>query len=198
MPSWTTWRSNFNPKRSMAMNEGNTALAGANLGPFNPEDQMSVRSFFEKIADTVCDASELSKEVARLRTELEHLAQEVQIVREQNWRMDQEIVELRSQRDSARADNENLRGLLNKQSSELQRFQEANTRMADEADRHNEDHQQMAQTLRTVRDERDEAQVTVMELEEKLQAVIREAGDWKDKAQGCQAKLDTLKSIFTE
>ena len=177
------------------MFEGTTAIQ---VSPFNPEDREMTKAFFANIADMVVDRSELAKTVEVIRAELDQLRREIEAVREANYRMDQEIVELRSQRDEAKqesAEKGRRIGELELANANLERSNEALNRQL----------QEWMETMATVRNDRDTAQYRVVELEEEvgrltgsLSDAERNAVHWQGLANACQSKLDTLRSVFRD
>lgn len=186
------------------MSEGTTAFP---VSPFNPEDAMSVQSFMASIADTIVQASQLAKTVKELRWQLDALKDDVDKYHAENVRMDKEIIELRDQRNSARADNENLRETLRRVSDERDSLQRDKETLSGSYDALASRNDSLCADLAQARKERDDAQMKVMELEDRLDTTLRdsinnvgeakaEAEHWKSLANVCQSKLDTLRSVF--
>lgn len=178
------------------MNDGNTATASPVSPVFNPEDAMQTRSFFEKIADTIVEASELRKIVAEMRRELNFLREDIDKVRNENWRMDQEIVELRGQRDRLLAESAEKGKRIGELELENANLVRSNSALSN----HLQDADEVVKTFRndfgSVGKERDDAQFRTMELEETLRKVEAETLEWRAKAEAAESKLATLKGIF--
>lgn len=189
-----TWKSNFKPKRSNPMSEGTTAIQ---VSPFNPGDREMAKTFFEQIANTVVDASELRKEVAELKHELEGIRADIQRVQDANFRMDQQITQLRSERDE-----------LQREVSEVQRINDdltnSNARLGNRCD-------SLEQALYTMQAQRDEwqekhkaeleakeaAQIQVMELEETVKGLTGTLDGWRQRAEAAERDMETVRNVFT-
>lgn len=176
------------------MSEGTTAIQ---VSPFNPGDREMAKTFFEQIANTVVDASELRKEVAELKHELEGIRADIQRVQEQNFRMDQQITQLRSERDE-----------LQREVSELNRINtdlvNSNARLGNRCD-------SLEQSMYTMEAQRNEwqdkhrveleakeaAQMQVMELEETVKGLTETLEGWKQRAEAAERDMETVRNVFT-
>lgn len=180
------------------MTEGNTATTGnTGIGPFNPEDQAMTRSFFEKIADTVVQASELAKVVEQMRSELDALRASIEQVRSDNARMDAEIYDLRSQRDSLRQECAEKGTRIGQLSLENENLSRKNESLAERLQEAEMSISALGEEVIALRLSRDNAEYRSVELDDTLRHVEEDRQGWKEKAEGCESKLATLKSIFT-
>lgn len=175
------------------MSEGTTAIQ---VSPFNPGDREMAKTFFEQIANTVVDASELRKEVAELKHELEGIRADIQRVQEQNFRMDQQITQLRSERDE-----------LQRELGEVRRANDdlsiSNTQLANRCD-------SLEQSLYTTEHQRDEWQdkhkniledrdaqlIKVMELEEMVKGLTETLEGWRQRAEAAERDMETVRNVF--
>lgn len=180
------------------MNDGNTAIQVSPVvqAAFNVEDPMSVRSFFEQIANTVVDASELSKEVARLRAQLQELAAQIESVRNANFHMDQEISELREQRDNLRRDSAEKGTRIGQLELEARNYEARTESLARQLEQAEQERDRYRTSYNTATHENDDAQMKVMEMEETVKAMEETLRGWEQRATNCETKLATLKEVF--
>lgn len=162
------------------------------MSDFNPEDANAVSRFFQSIADKVVLASTLPKEVQELREELEKLKADVAAYRDHIARADEEITNLRRERQQLQDENAGLQSDLN---AERQAKTVAETRWnqsCTERDRWHNDFIAASTDLETVKKERDEAQMKIMELEETVKYLQHQC----DKAEESHRSVaDRLNSI---
>jgi chromosome segregation ATPase len=177
------------------MSEGNTAMS---VSPFNPEDRETTKTFFQGIADTIVDASELRKTVQAMREELDGLRKDIEKVRHDNAAMDAEIYDLRHQRDTLRSESAEKGRRIGELELENANLSRRNEHLAERVQELEMNISSIGQELSDTRMVRDDAQLRVMELEETLRSVETDRERWYNKAAECQTKLDTLRSIFTE
>lgn len=176
------------------MTEGNTAIQ---VSPFNPEDREMTRGFFEKIADTVVEASELTKVVAQLRGDLDRLRIDVESYRAENFRLDSEVQELRGQRDEARSEAHGLREVCHKQEVEVTNLNMRNDNLARLLQEAEASNAELIDSRRAMTMERDDAQIKVMELEDSFRQMEQANCVLLERANRAEGKLETLRSIFT-
>ena len=176
------------------MSEGNTAMS---VSPFNPEDRETTKTFFQGIADTIVDASELRKTVQAMREELDGLRNDIEKVRHDNAAMDAEIYDLRHQRDTLRSESAEKGRRIGELELECANLRRSNESLTEQVSERTGMIDQLSNELDLTRTARDDAQLRVMELDEALRKVETERQEWYDRALSCQTKLDTLRSIFT-
>lgn len=145
----------------------------------NTDDANSVSSFFQSLADKVVLASTLPKEVAELRAVVEKLKADVEAYREHNARMDEEITNLRRERQQLQDENALLRKDLEQQRAAHELAESRWGQACQERDRWHNQFIDTAQALDDTKQARDDAQMKVMELEDQL----RKAYEERDNAQ---------------
>ena len=92
------------------MSNGTTATQ---VSPVIEEHEMSqFQQMFQKISDTIVQASALAKEVSELRAATSELRHDVEYVRSRNKELDQLVSDVREQRDRARSEAEELKHKL--------------------------------------------------------------------------------------
>lgn len=180
------------------MNDGNTAIQVSPIvqGAFNVEDPMSVRSFFEQIANTVVDASELSKEVARLRAQLQELAAQIESVRNANFHMDQEISELREQRDNLRRDSAEKGTRIGQLELEARNYEARTESLLRQLEQAASERDQYLANYRCEKSALEDAQMKAMELEDANKDMEETLKGWEQRATASETKLAALKEVF--
>lgn len=97
--------------RSKTMSDGNTGLP---MAPVPSEDEMiGIKRIFDRAANAIVQASELSKTVAELQTKFDAMARDLDLVKDRNASLETALAEVRSQRDTAMDERDDTRRELN-------------------------------------------------------------------------------------
>lgn len=147
---------------------GNTANQ---VSPIIKESEVDMfRDFFNRLANTVVQASDFAAQVSNLRVELDQIRAEAAEVRRRNMELDEELAYVREQRNKAQEEaRQNA-----ERAAQMEKEREEHRTRADmaEADSHS-----LQSALDTARRERDEAQFRVLELteaKEKAEALLND------------------------
>ncbi len=161
------------------------------------KDAGAVSTFFQGLANSVVLASTLPAEVEELRGVVEKLKADVESYREHMARADEEISNLRRERQALQDENANLRSELEivkrDHSTAEQRWNSA----CSERDRWHNDYIALAEANETAKRERDDAQIKVMELQDRLE---RMEDGWKvtvTERDELHAKLSSIRSALS-
>lgn len=98
------------------MSDGNMAIQ---VGPVSEEDMGKVREMFQRVLDTVAQATTLATEVAKLRRDVEDFRTEVEHWRGRFQESDRLLHDVRRQRDDAYSEAHRMREEKEKAESEL-------------------------------------------------------------------------------
>lgn len=97
------------------MSDGNTAVS---ISPVPSEDEMiGIKRIFDRAANAIVQASELSKTVAELQTKFDAMARDLDLVKDRNASLETALADVRAQRDTAMAERDQAQTLVR----ELQR-----------------------------------------------------------------------------
>lgn len=158
----------------------------------NTDDANSVSRFFQSIADKVVLASTLPAEVAELRASVERLKADVENYHERMIRADEEITNLRRERQALQDENGALRNDLSRKTEEHTVAETRWGQACQERDRWHNEAIAVSSTLEDTKRERDDAQMKIMELERDLRDALAD----KDVAQRqCDEVINKLNSI---
>lgn len=136
------------------------------MSDFNPDDANSVSRFFQGLADKVVLASTLPKEVEDLRKAVDALKADVESYREHMARADEEISNLRRERQALQDENSLLHDSLSKMTNEHAVAEQRWGQACSERDNWHSQANDLLQSLETTKRERDDAQMKVMEMED--------------------------------
>lgn len=156
----------------MYSNDGNTATPSpeASISPVNAastEDQdmiAKVKDYIDRGINALVNQSKLYEEVNQLRTDIAKMQESVDEVRRQNNWLDEQLVRVRTERDSANKQAQEAEMRMVSLADENQRFQsklDTAMRLAGED----------GLKIESLQKERDDAQMKVMELEDELSKV---------------------------
>ncbi len=147
------------------------------MSDYNTEDNEmgKVREIFERALNAMVQASQLSKDFASLRAEFDVLRSEMESVRADNVRLDNELVATREQRDQYAKDKYAALDELNKVQAELTSEQ---ARSNDWSNRH----EVISQSHENLKREHDHVVMQALELEEENK--------------GLKAQLEKVKAVF--
>ena len=135
---------------------------GSQTAPAVTESDMNfVRSIFERMANSVVEASRAAPELANLRSEVEAFRKDVQEMRTKNTYLDEELTRARQERDEAKAEAGRLNDSLAEARQTCDRL-DYNLRSD------NETIGRLQSDLNQARKDRDDAQMKCLELEDKL------------------------------
>ena len=126
-------------------------------------DMNFVRSIFERMANSVVEASRAAPELANLRSEVEAFRKDVQEMRTKNSYLDEELTKARSERDAAKRDADEIEDRC------VQLITEKD-QLVRSLDQKTLDIQDLSRQTSDLRRERDDAQMRNMELEDQLKA----------------------------
>lgn len=132
----------------------------------NTDDANSVSRFFQSLADKVVLASTLPKEVEDLRAAVDQLKKDVEAYREHNARMDEEISNLRRERQALQDENATLRAVLDKSQADCGVAETRWSQACSERDRWHNDYIALSQTHEDMKRDYENAQMKIMELED--------------------------------
>ncbi len=127
-------------------------------------EMSKVREIFERALNAIVQASQLSKDMAQLRSEFNALHSDVENLRQRNTDLDNELASTREQRDQYLRDKHAAIDELNQVKAQLEA-----THTANEA--YQSRYGELSQTHETLKREHDNVQLHNMELEEELKQV---------------------------
>lgn len=162
----------------------------------NTDDANSVSSFFQSLADKVVLASTLPAKVEELSKVVDALKADVEAYREHNARMDEEITNLRRERQQLQDENATLRSELSRKIDDHHIAEERWGQACQERDRWHNDYISLSSAHEDVKRERDDAQMKIMELEDKLARTQLDATHWQDQASALVMRLDSIRSAL--
>lgn len=178
------------PARSIPITESTP------MTDFNPDDANSVSRFFQGLADKVVLASTLPKEVEELRQAVERLRNDVEAYRADNARMDQEINRLREERVQLQRENAMLRNDLENECHALVDATQHIDKVTQERDQWHQNFITKSEAHETVLRERDDAQMKVLELEDKIKNLENDRDFYKSNATQLADRISTIRSAL--
>ncbi len=163
---------------------------------FDPEDATTVSRFFQNIADKVVLASSLTKQVEQLAATVKQLQNDVEIYRENNARLDEEVNRLRMDRVALQDEN----AQLHQRVEDEVKAHAATTHDRDAAYQEREhwhsSYISLSTTHQDTRRERDDAQMKTMELEERIKVLEAERDNYRDAADNANSRLNSVESAL--
>jgi chromosome segregation ATPase len=162
----------------------------------NTQDAYSVSAFFQSLADKVVLASTLPKEVEELRAVVEQLKRDVDSYREHNARMDEEINNLRRERQQLQDENAALRTALAQTENDRMVAETRWNQACTERDRWHNDFITASTAGEDYKRERDDAQMKMMEMEDKVHAMETDRDYYKQDAERYCDKLNSIRSAL--
>lgn len=163
---------------------------------FNPDEPTTVHSFFERISNTIVEASKLAKDVAALRCEVDALRRDVEIYRERNGRLDEEVNRLRAEREEQRRQIAELQIALSKRNTQLDDQHLEIERLSKDVGRWQDSHTEMASRYQDAVKGWDIAELRVMELGDKIKDLETENGVYRDRANSAEGALNTIRNVL--
>jgi len=163
---------------------------------FDPEQPMTVQNFFSNIADTIVNASKLAKEVAELRRVVAELKSDVEMYRERNARLDEEVHRLRAEREDNRGQIIALIDQLESTKAEhghaITRLDTTQRELADWQHSYNNE----LETRRRAEQERDDTKMEVLSLTDRVEALQRELEATKSRADKAEETVANVKQAL--
>lgn len=142
------------------------------VSPVTEADMSSAQSIFQRMADAVVEASKLKPVVDELRASLETLKHEVEQVRSNNRWLDEQLSNVRSQRDQAKEEAEKAKAELHSVQMEVQSLRDSNATQAETINT-------LRASLEQARRERDDYGLKHMQAEEALKEARQKLDDLK-------------------
>lgn len=140
------------------MQDGNTAT----ISPVPSEDEMNkLRQWFDNGLNAIVQATELAKVVESLKVEVEGMRHEIATVRDNNRWLDEQLSNVRTQRDQAKTELEQV-------NSELVQVKSQKSYAEEQCVRTQTELAYVQDQLIQVRKDRDEAQFNALAVVEKL------------------------------
>jgi FtsZ-binding cell division protein ZapB len=163
---------------------------------FNPEDEMQIRSIFQQACDTVVNASHLAKEITELRETLNTLRVDVEALRRTNHYLNEEVTDLRQKRGELMQENHRLREDFKATQDTIaaqgmaidERNQTINALRADLNGTHDRNV--------TITRERDDAQLRVLELEDRVKHLEEAERVLTERSHMAEDKLTSIRSAL--
>lgn len=160
------------------------------------KDAGSVSRFFQGIADSVVMASTLPAEVEELRGVVNQLKADVEAYREHNARMDEEITNLRKERQALQDENAQLRAAGDREHTDHMLAQERWGQACQERDRWHNESITVSTLLEEAKRERDDAQMKIMELEDSLRSKDSELSHIRAERDELYNRLSSIRSAL--
>lgn len=113
----------------MSMTDGNTAIQ---VSPVKEEDMAKVREVFKNALDAIVAATELSKVVATLQSDVAKLRQDIEATQARNVELDRMLSDTRRQRDDAEQALNQTKSELSQQTSQRSYAEEQATKFQGE------------------------------------------------------------------
>lgn len=195
-PSETDLSSTAEPTPSRSYGNIVTLIPQEYPTMFDPNDAGSVSRFFQSLADKVVLASTLPKEVEELRSAVDALKRDVESYREYQARADEEISNLRRERAALQDENATLRREIDDERNAHRVSAERLMNACNERDRWHDQFISASSDLETVKRERDDAQMRVMQLEDELRIQLEARDRFANDAAGLQDKLNSIRSAL--
>jgi FtsZ-binding cell division protein ZapB len=163
---------------------------------FNPEDEMQIRSIFQQACDTVVNASHLAKEITELRETLNTLRVDVEALRRTNHYLNEEVTDLRQKRGELMQENHRLREALNTAEENSRRMDEIHNHDMETINATVADRDATRITLSNTYKERDDAQLRVLELEDRVKHLEEAERVLTERSHMAEDKLTSIRSVL--
>ena len=129
--------------------------------PITEGEMSTLRNLFAKFADTITDASHMRGEIEELRNQFNAIRQDAEFLRMRNRELDEQVTEVRRQRDEALAELEAIKRNSNRNESEIEGYRAELVAVRG-------DLSQVQSELIQTRRERDDASYARLEAEERM------------------------------
>jgi chromosome segregation ATPase len=164
---------------------------------FNPEEPSTVHAFFERISNTIVDASKLAKDVALLRSEVDSLRHEVDVYRQHNARLDEEVYRLRTEREDQRRTIVELQMELDGHIREVGDLKASRDAINQELTCEKGNVAFLNGRFQDAAKDRDNAQFKVMELEDSVKRLEADLKSHMQRADAAEGALNTIRNVLS-